>query len=93
MIKLRFITIPESQEVSPHLSFLGYLCTKLKFNKFIYKTNLFTFFRIKMCYRDTLDDVTTMYKQLGLIHYFMEYKKQPIYFQHTPDTGDRVFLK
>lgn len=41
-----------------------------------------------MCLRDTADDVYTMHKQLGLVHYFSAYKKQPIAFQYIPDAGD-----
>lgn len=41
-----------------------------------------------MCFRDTIDDVATMHRLLGLVHYYSAYKKQPINFQNTPDTGD-----
>lgn len=41
-----------------------------------------------MCFQDTIDDVYIMHKQLGLVHYFLSYKKQPIAFQHTPEAGD-----
>uniref|UniRef100_A0A2S2R2E7 Angiotensin-converting enzyme n=1 Tax=Sipha flava TaxID=143950 RepID=A0A2S2R2E7_9HEMI len=50
----------------------------------MYKNNDF---RIKMCFRDTVDDVYTMHKQLGLVHYFSAYKIQPIIFQHTSDAA------
>ncbi|KAF0765919.1 angiotensin-converting enzyme-like isoform X2 [Aphis craccivora] len=40
-------------------------------------------YRIKMDFQDTVDDVYTMHKQLGLVHYFVAYKKQPIAYQHT----------
>ncbi|XP_001948448.3 angiotensin-converting enzyme isoform X1 [Acyrthosiphon pisum] len=40
-------------------------------------------FRIKMDVKDTVEDVYTMHKQLGLVHYFAAYKNQPIAYQHT----------
>lgn len=43
-----------------------------------------------MCFRDTVEDVYTMYKQLGLVHYFLSYKKQSITFQNLPDEGDKL---
>ncbi|XP_050053310.1 angiotensin-converting enzyme-like isoform X3 [Aphis gossypii] len=42
-------------------------------------------YRIKMDFQNTVDDVYTMHKQLGLVHYFVAYKKQPIAYQHTSD--------
>jgi hypothetical protein len=53
----------------------------------LYVKNVIVLFRIKMCFRDTVDDVYTMHKQLGLVHYFSAYKIQPIIFQHTSDAG------
>lgn len=46
-----------------------------------------------MCFRDTIEDVYTMHKQLGLVHYFLAYKKQPIAFQHIPDEGNKMIKK
>jgi len=48
------------------------------------------FFRIKMDFQDTVEDVYTLHKQLALVHYFATYKKQPIAYQHTPDPGDEI---
>ena len=40
--------------------------------------------------RDTAEDVYTMHKQLGLVHYFAAYKNQPIAYQHTSNPGDET---
>jgi len=50
------------------------------------------FFRIKMDFKDTIEDVYTMHKQMGLVHYFAAYKKQPFAYQHTSDPGDEIII-
>lgn len=40
--------------------------------------------------QDTVEDVYTMHKQLGLVHYFAAYKNQPIAYQHTSNPGDEI---
>ncbi|XP_025209203.1 angiotensin-converting enzyme-like isoform X2 [Melanaphis sacchari] len=44
-------------------------------------------YRVKMGFKNTIEDVYTMHKQLGLVHYFAAYKKQPIAYQHTSDSA------
>jgi len=43
-----------------------------------------------MCYQNTIEDVYTMHKQVGLVHYFSAYKKQPIEFQKISDAGIEI---
>ncbi|XP_050438874.1 angiotensin-converting enzyme-like isoform X2 [Adelges cooleyi] len=49
----------------------------------IYKDNDF---RIKICCKGGAEDVYKFHAQIGLVHYFMAYKKQPIVYQRPADT-------
>ncbi|XP_051171551.1 angiotensin-converting enzyme-like [Leptopilina boulardi] len=44
-------------------------------------------FRLKMCLKVNGDDFVTLHHNLAHVHYFMEYKNQPIAFRDEPNPG------